>query len=143
MFIRDLPGQANSAAAASVAFWLLVLLPATLAWSCRAQEQSARVVPPSPTPAQPIKLDPFGGYPAPVLGKPYPGRGVVKIVNVKEGWIEIDHEEIKDLMAPMEMEFWVRDRSIMNGIKVGDHVDFVVVEDKKGQFVTQLTKITP
>jgi len=62
------------------------------------------------------------------------------IVNRKEGWIEINHEEIKDLMPAMEMEFWVKSRDILDNVKVGDRVDFVVVETGKGEYVTQITK---
>jgi Cu/Ag efflux protein CusF len=78
-----------------------------------------------------------------VLGKPYPGTGIVTILNRKEGWVEIEHEEIKDLMPAMTMEFWVRNRSIMKRVRVGDKVDFVVVEDSKGQYVTELKRVAP
>ena len=80
------------------------------------------------------------GFPAAVLGKPYPGKGVVTSVNVKELWLGIDHEEVKDLMPAMQMEFWVRDPAILKGLRVGDKVDFVVVEDKKGQYLTEIAK---
>jgi Cu(I)/Ag(I) efflux system protein CusF len=76
-----------------------------------------------------------------VLGKPYPGTGIVTILNPKEGWVGIEHEEIKDLMPPMTMEFWVRNRSIMKRVRVGDKVDFVVVEDSKGQYITELKRV--
>ena len=44
-------------------------------------------------------------------------------------------------MPTMEMEFWVRDRSLMNGVRVGDKVDFVVVEDNRGQYLAQLKRV--
>jgi Cu/Ag efflux protein CusF len=80
-----------------------------------------------------------------VLGKPYPGTGILKIINRKEGWVEIEHEEIKDLMPAMTMEFWVRkeNRSLMEGVRVGDKVDFVVVEDSKGEYLTELKRVAP
>jgi len=80
------------------------------------------------------------GYAPPVLDKPYPGTGVVTTVNLKEGWIAIEHEDIKDLMPAMAMEFWVRDTSIMKGVQVGDRIDFVVVEDSKGQYLTEIKR---
>ena len=83
------------------------------------------------------------GFGPPVLGKPYPGTGIVTIVDRKEGWVEIDHEEIKDLMPAMKMGVWVRNRSIMKGVRVGDKVDFVVVEDSKGQYITELKRVAP
>jgi len=65
---------------------------------------------------------------------------VVTIVNRKEGWIEINHEEIKGLMPAMQMEFWVKSRDILHNVKVGDRVDFVVVEMSKGEYVTEIRK---
>jgi Cu/Ag efflux protein CusF len=91
----------------------------------------------SPTPtamATPIQ------YPSPVIGKAYRGSGVVKIINPKEGWIEIDHKEILGLMPAMEMEYWVKKKSLFRGVAVGDHVDFAVVETGKGEYLTELTK---
>jgi len=83
------------------------------------------------------------GFPPTVLDKPYPGTGIVMILNPTEGWVEIEHEEIKDLMPAMTMEFWVRNPSLMTQVRVGDKVDFVVVEDSKGQYLTELKKVAP
>ena len=125
-----------------VAFWLLVLVPTALALSCRHQPQSGKTVAPTPTPQPAVEMNP-PGYPPTVLGKPYPGKGIVKIINLKEGWVEIEHENIKDLMPAMTMEFWVRNPSLMTQVRVGDKVDFVVVEDSKGQYLTELKKVAP
>jgi Cu/Ag efflux protein CusF len=57
--------------------------------------------------------------------------------------VEIEHEDIKDLMPAMTMEFWVRNPSLMTQVRVGDKVDFVVVEDSKGQYLTELKKVAP
>ena len=125
-----------------LAFWLLILLPAALALSCRPEPQPGKAVAPTPTPQPAVQLNP-PGFPPTVLDKPYPGTGIVKILNPKEGWVEIEHEEIKDLMPAMTMEFWIRNPSIMKGIRVGDKVDFIVVEDRKGQYLTELKKVVP
>jgi len=125
-----------------VAFWLLVLTPTALALSCRHQPQSGKTVAPTPTPQPAVEMNP-PGYPPTVLGKPYPGKGIVKIINLKEGWVEIEHEDIKDLMPAMTMEFWVRNPSLMTQVRVADKVDFVVVEDSKGQYLTELKKAPP
>lgn len=125
-----------------VAFWLLVLLPTPLVFSCRPQPQPAKTVAPTTTPQSAVQMNP-PGYPPTVLGKPYPGTGIVKILNPKEGWVEIEHEDIKDLMPAMTMEFWVRNPSLMTQVRVGDKVDFVVVEDTKGQYLTELKKVAP
>jgi Cu/Ag efflux protein CusF len=79
-------------------------------------------------------------YPSPVIGKAYRGTGVVKIINIKEGWIEIDHKEIPGLMPAMEMEYWVKKKSLLKQARVGDHVDFAVVETGKGEYLTELTR---
>jgi hypothetical protein len=123
-------------------FCMLILLPAALALSCRPEPQPGKTVAPTLTPKPVSQINP-PGFPPVVLGKPYPGTGVVLIVNRKEGWVEIEHEEIKDLMPAMQMEFWIRNPSLMKGISVGDKVDFVVVEDNKGQYLTELKKAAP
>ena len=46
--------------------------------------------------------------------------------------IEIDHGDIGDLMPAMQMEFPVKDASLLNGIAVNDHIDFTV-EANKGE----------
>lgn len=79
--------------------------------------------------------------PVVIIDKPYPGRGIVRIINRKEGWVEIDHEDIEGLMPAMQMEFWVKDLSLLRNIRIGDKVDFVVVETGKGEFLTEIKKI--
>jgi Cu/Ag efflux protein CusF len=91
----------------------------------------------SPTPA--VIVTPVQ-YPSPIIGKTYRGQGVVRIINIKEGWIEIDHQEIPGLMPAMEMEFWVKKKSLFRGVRVGDRVDFGVVETGKGEYLTELKK---
>jgi Cu/Ag efflux protein CusF len=125
---------------ASLTISLLVLLSATLAFSCGPQTEREKAATPTPTPL-PVSMIGPTGFPPAVLGKPYPGTGIITTVNQKEGWVAIEHEEIKDLMPAMAMEFWIKDPSIMKGIRVGDKVDFVVVEDSKGQYVTEMTRV--
>ena len=62
------------------------------------------------------------------------------IINRKEGWVEINHEEIKGLMPAMQMEFWVKDKSLLDKVNVGDRVDFTVVETKKGEYLTEIKR---
>jgi Cu/Ag efflux protein CusF len=92
-----------------------------------------------PAPTQVIATGP-PGFPPPVMDKPYPATGVVALINKKEGWIEINHDEIKDLMPAMQMEFWVKDRSLLDKVKAGDRVDFTVVETKKGEYLTEIKR---
>lgn len=74
------------------------------------------------------------------MDKPYPATGVVALINKKEGWIEINHDEIKELMPAMQMEFWVKEKSLLDKVKVGDRVDFTVVETKKGEYLTEIKR---
>ena len=74
------------------------------------------------------------------MDKPYPATGVVALINKKEGWIEINHDEIKDLMPAMQMEFWVKDKSLLDKVVVGNRVDFTVVETKKGEYLTEIKR---
>jgi Cu/Ag efflux protein CusF len=105
--------------------------------SCRNQTPSQVKSQPSPTPPN---IKPMT-FPTAVVGKPYPGVGVVLLINKKEGWIEINHDEIVDLMPPMVMEWHVKDRALLNRVKVGDKVNFVVVETGSGEIITDLNKI--
>jgi Cu/Ag efflux protein CusF len=122
----------------------LTLLPIILFAACR-PSPTQPIQPassPSPQSASPQNVSATGpaGFPPAVLNQPYPGTGIVRIINRKEGWIEIDHEEIKGLMPAMQMEFWVKDKSLLDRAKVGDRVDFVIVETEKGEYLTEIKK---
>ena len=140
--ISKLPSRVFLAPTVPIEICLLILLPAVMALSCRTQPQNGKAVEPTPTPQAAVQINPLAA-PSPIYDKPYPGTGVVTIINLKEGWVEIKHEEIKGLMPAMTMEFWVRNRSLMKRVRVGDKVDFVVVDDRKGQFITKLDKVAP
>ena len=88
----------------------------------------------------PAPLNGPAGFPPPVMNKPYPGTGVVAAINKKEGWIEINHEDIKDLMPAMQMEFNVKDKSLLDKVSVGDRVDFTIVETEKGEYLTEIMR---
>ena len=125
---------------AQLLLWLSTILEALLCASCGQQPHVEKPAAPSPPPA--VAATPIQ-YPSPVIGQPYPGTGIVTLINLKEGWIEIRHEEIKGLMPAMEMEWWVKDKSLLKSVQVGDRVDFTVVETGKGEFITSLTRIPP
>ncbi|HYW72745.1 MAG TPA: copper-binding protein [Pyrinomonadaceae bacterium] len=80
------------------------------------------------------------GFPPAVMNKQYPGTGVVVLINRKEGWIEINHEDIKDLMPAMQMEFNVKDKTLLDRAAVGDRVDFTVIETPQGEYLIDLKK---
>lgn len=118
---------------------LLFILIAVLFLACQKQTNQSRSA--SPTPNTVTSANGPAGFPSPVLNKPYPGRGVVALINRDEGWIEINHEEIKGLMPAMQMEFNVKDKSLLDRAKVGDHVDFTIVETEKGEYLTELKQV--
>jgi Cu/Ag efflux protein CusF len=59
------------------------------------------------------------------------GVGVITKITPQDPSIVIDHEEIKDYMAAMKMEYNVKDKSLLDSLQPGDKVDFTV-EDKQG-----------
>jgi Cu/Ag efflux protein CusF len=142
------------------------MLMAALSASCARQPQTGTAQPapqsatasPSPIPwatieppAPPTKADVASGTPQPqqrprVRGadvKTYSGVGVVRLVNFEEGWLEIDHEEIKGFMPAMQMEWSVTDREMLKSVQVGDRVNFKVEDDKGTEFITELKKASP
>jgi Cu/Ag efflux protein CusF len=61
----------------------------------------------------------------------FDGKGKVTKINLELVSVELDHEEIKGLMPKMLMEFYVKEKSELEKLKVGDRVDFVL-EDTAG-----------
>jgi Cu/Ag efflux protein CusF len=47
-------------------------------------------------------------------------------LNPQRPSIEINHQEIKGYMPAMQMEFPVKDRSLLDSINTGDKVDFTL-----------------
>jgi len=70
----------------------------------------------------------------------YTSRGIVKSIDAKRPSIEIDHEDIPGLMPAMTMEFYVRDATLLNGIKSGDGIDFTIENGVGGLIVTRISK---
>jgi Cu/Ag efflux protein CusF len=104
---------------------LVVALLATFLCSCGSDPAANNV-----TAAKPLAVAPVSPTPVPTASIPrngdYTARGVVTKVNLELVSVELDHEEIKDLMPPMRMEFYVSNKELLNNIAPGDKVDFVV-----------------
>ena len=81
--------------------------------------------------------------PTPVTPKngDYPGKGVVTKIDIKLGSIELNHEEIKDMMPAMQMEFYVADKKLLDGLKVGDKVDFVLRYKDPTETIVNIKKV--
>jgi len=95
-------------------------------------------------------LGSFGAAPASPAARPeiaatgqaHQARGTVRAVDLGDARINIEHEPIASLNWPaMTMDFPVRDRSLLTGLKPGQAVEFEIVQQAPGEFV--LSRITP
>lgn len=64
--------------------------------------------------------------------KTFKGKGVVTKINLELVSVELNHEKIEGLMPAMIMEFYVKEKSELEVLKLGDKVEFVL-EDNRGQ----------
>lgn len=71
----------------------------------------------------------------------YQGRGKVTRIDMKGGSVELDHEEIPDAMPAMQMEFFVSDKAILNGLKLGDEVNFTLRYNSGQETIIAISKI--
>lgn len=67
------------------------------------------------------------------------GEGEVLDLNRTDGAILIQHGEIPNMMGPMTMEFSVVNKSLLEGINVGDRVTFSI--EARPPFDYVLTRI--
>ena len=66
------------------------------------------------------------------------GSGRVSAFDPQAGTIELEHEPMPSLGWPaMTMEFGVADKSLLRGLKPGDHVEFDVASKGPGEYVIQ------
>jgi len=56
----------------------------------------------------------------------YQGRGKITKINNELGSVELDHQDIPDMMPAMKMEFFVTDRRLLKGLKVGAEANFTI-----------------
>ena len=76
-----------------------------------------------------------------MMGMNHPPVGAeVRRIDKESGKITLCHGEIKNMdMPPMTMVFVVRDKALLDGIAVGDKVQFTAAHDK-GQMVVESIK---
>ncbi len=97
-------------------------------------------VTPQATPTPPGITDKPVSQPPSTEVKYVQSAGVVIAVNPAFPSVELNHEEIKGIMPAMQMEFYVKDKAMLNGLKPGDKVSFTL-EDKGGaELITELKK---
>ncbi len=63
--------------------------------------------------------------------KHFEGIGTVVAVEAGKSRVVLDHEQIKDLMAPMVMSYQVTPPTLLENIKAGDQVRFTIDPDKR------------
>jgi len=80
------------------------------------------------------------GPAAAVATTTYEGEGKVVSLQPKGPSIEIDHQEIKGLMPAMTMQFYVKDKSMLEGLKPGDLIAFSMDYGVGGLVITKITK---
>jgi Cu/Ag efflux protein CusF len=71
----------------------------------------------------------------------YKGRGKVTRIETTGGSIEIDHEDIPDLMPAKKTEVVVSDKSMLNGLKLGDTVSFTLRYNSGQETIVAISKI--
>lgn len=72
--------------------------------------------------------------------KTFDGKGTVTKINLELVSVELDHEEIKGLMPKMQMEFYVKEKSELERLNVGDKVDFVLEDNAGAEQIIRIKK---
>lgn len=85
--------------------------------------------------------DQKNGPAAAVQTRTFIGIGVVASVKPEVAVVELNHEEIKGLMPAMQMEFHVKDKSLLNGLASGDRIEFTLENSVSGMVITGVRKI--
>jgi Cu/Ag efflux protein CusF len=70
----------------------------------------------------------------------YPGKGKITKIDTQIGSVEMNHEEIVGVMPAMLMEFYVSDKKMLDGLKVGDAVDFTLRYKDSTETVVAISK---
>jgi Cu/Ag efflux protein CusF len=98
---------------------------------------------PSPQPATPAPTQ-IAVPPQPEV-RHFNGVGLVtKIVTDpkygNEPSVELNHDEIEGLMPAMIMEFYVKDKALLNNLTIGDKVEFTIEEKGGSEIISAIKK---
>ena len=70
------------------------------------------------------------------------GRGTVRAINLQTGSVSIEHGPIASLKWPaMTMDFPVKNKTLLKGVKPGQSVEFELAPERPGEFA--ITRIVP
>lgn len=127
-------------------FLLITTIAAALLTACGGTASTNQTNAPSSANAAPAA--PASNTPAPATGTSpsipkdgkYVGQGKVTKINAANGSIEVDHKDIPGLMPAMVMEFNVADKKLLDGIKVGDEVSFIVLYKHPTETIISIAK---
>lgn len=70
----------------------------------------------------------------------YPAKGKITKINAELKSVELDHEDIPGVMPKMIMEFYVVEPAKIDGLKVGDEVDFTLRYDDHREYIVAIKK---
>jgi cytochrome c-type biogenesis protein len=70
----------------------------------------------------------------------YAGRGSVVSIDQQRAKVTLNHEEIRGLMPPMAMEFPVQPAEMLNGLRVGNRVQFTLNLQGGDFIITRIEK---
>jgi Cu(I)/Ag(I) efflux system protein CusF len=81
-------------------------------------------------------------HPQNVLPKHFTAKGEVMAIDSAGGKIQLKHSPVPELEWPaMTMYFPVTDKSVLQGIKVGQQVEFVFVNINTGPTITEINPV--
>jgi Cu/Ag efflux protein CusF len=70
----------------------------------------------------------------------YPGEGKITKIDTENGSVEMNHDEIVGVMPAMLMEFYVSDKKMLDGLNVGDAVDFTLRYKDRSEIIVGISK---
>jgi len=70
-------------------------------------------------------------------------KGVIKVIKPNGKTAEIAHEEIPNYMEPMTMDFDVKDKRELTGLKAGDYIAFQLVVTTNDAWIENTRKLAP
>lgn len=111
---------------------LPIVLSTLLLLCCTSKTANVNVNTPKPTPIPASSV---------IKNGEYPGKGKITKINLGLGSVEMDHEEIKGVMPPMRMEFYVTDKKILDGLSIGDNVDFTLLYKDGTEKIASIKKL--
>ena len=78
----------------------------------------------------------------PALAQSDMAQGEIRRLDLQNAKVTIRHGEIKTLdMPPMTMVFVAKPKSLLDGLKVGDKIQFIAKEENSQYVVTKIKKL--